>query len=252
MQPAHLLTINGVTRDVYDDAGQGPTILFLHGNSSQWQHWAPQLRSFAGRYRCVAFDQRGFGTAEAPEGTSLTAMADDAAALCAALGIGTVFAVGLSMGGAVAQVLALRHPALSTAFAAAPPSLPVAPGGPVPTREQLRGALELSFSAAFRQEEPALVGRLLDECLETDLATLGRFAVEDVADFDPAQVTTPALVIAGSADILAPAAGLRILALSLPHAEYLEIAGSGHWLNIEQPEVFDAAVTAFFDRHPHR
>lgn len=206
MQPTHSLTINGITRAVYDDAGQGPTILFLHGNSSRWQHWAPQLRSLAGKYRCVAFDQRGFGTASGPDGASLTAMADDAAALCAALGLGPVFVVGLSMGGAVAQVLASRHPALITAFvAAAPPSLPVAPGGPVPTREQLRAALALSFGAEFKAAQPVLVERLLDECLETDLATLGNFAVADVADFDPAQITTPALIVAGSADLLAPA-----------------------------------------------
>lgn len=99
--------------------GEGEAILFLHGNASRWQHWDPQLAAFSGRYRCAAFDQRGFGASSPLRGTSLTQMADDTAALCATLEIGRAVAVGLSMGGGVAEVLAARHPALVTGLVVA-------------------------------------------------------------------------------------------------------------------------------------
>ena len=249
MDATRTMTINGAQFPVYD-AGTGQTLLFLHGNSSRWQHWEPQLRAFSGRYRCVAPDLRGFGGTVAPQGTSLTQMADDVAALCAALGIARVAAIGLSRGGAVAEVLALRHPALVDAVvAAAPSTLPVPPGGPVPTREGLRAVLELSFSEPMRREQPQVIERLIEDCLATDLATLHGFATDDVADFDPARLTTPTLIVAGSADLLAPAAPLRALAEALLRGEFREIAGSGHWLNWEQPERFDALAEDFLRRY---
>lgn len=258
MNATRTIAINGMQTTLHD-VGYGPPLIFLHGNSSRWQHWAPQFESFADRFRCIAFDQRGFGTTVAPSGMTLTQMADDTAAVCAALGIEKVAAVGLSLGGAVAEVLALRHPALTAAIvAAAPPTLPVVPVGkegeerPVPSREQFRALLDLSFSAAMKRERPAFVERLIEEVLETDLTRLAHFTVADVADFDPARIATPALIIGGNEDNLAPVGPLRDLAAALPNGEYLEIAGSGHWLNIEQPGVFDAAVWGFLRRVGYR
>ncbi len=208
------------------------------------------MRAFGGHHRCVACDQRRFGATVAPQGTSLTQLADDAAALCAALGIARTAVVGLSMGGAVAQVLTLRHPALVAAIVvAASSTLPVPPGGPVPTREGLRAVRELSFSAPMRRAQPATVARIIEECPGTDLAILRHFATDDGADFDPARLATPTLVVAGGADILAPAPPLRALAEALPHGAFRELAGSGHWLNWEQPAVFAAAVETFLGRH---
>jgi pimeloyl-ACP methyl ester carboxylesterase len=254
MENTRTITLNGM-RTTLHDAGDGAPLLFLHGNSSRWQHWKPQLDSFAGQFRCLAFDQRGFGTTVAPPGMSLTRMADDAAALCRELGLARVAAIGLSMGGAVAEVLALRHPALTAAIvAAAPPALPVPealPAGaerPVPSRDDFRALFDVSFSARFKVEHPDLVERLIADCLETDLSNLRHFETVDVADFDPARIATPALIIGGSEDALAPVGPLRGLAAALPRGEYFEIAGSGHWLNVEQPGVFHVAVGAFLRR----
>lgn len=84
---ARIVDIGDARLSVYD-AGSGQSIVFLHGNASRWQHWEPQLRALSNRFRCIAFDQCGYG-ASSPltSSNSLSRMADDAAAVCQVLGV---------------------------------------------------------------------------------------------------------------------------------------------------------------------
>ncbi len=242
--------------NVYD-GGAGPALLFLHGNASRWQHWGPQLRALTPQFRCIAFDFRGYGrSGPLPRSNSLSLMADDAAALCGALGVGPVSVVGLSMGGAVAQMLALRHPQLVAGLVAAGPPLiatpPETPSEQRPqlTAEMLRGMFGASFSPAFAERNPELVTRTIEELLETDIATIRSFSFDDLPLFDLGRIAAPALVIAGELDALAPPATVRQIAQAMPTARYLELAGAGHMLNLEAEETFTAAVVDFIREHP--
>jgi pimeloyl-ACP methyl ester carboxylesterase len=93
--------------------GQGPDVLLIAGLGDPAEAWQPQLDGLADRYRLTAFDNRGAGRTPLPEGPlSAAAMADDAAALMRALEVPRAHVAGFSMGSAIAQELALRHPEL--------------------------------------------------------------------------------------------------------------------------------------------
>ena len=93
--------------------GQGPDVLLIAGLGDPVEAWQPQLDGLSDRYLLTAFDNRGAGRTPLPEGPlSASTMADDAAALLRALEIPNAHVVGFSMGSAIAQELALRHPEL--------------------------------------------------------------------------------------------------------------------------------------------
>jgi pimeloyl-ACP methyl ester carboxylesterase len=101
----------------YADTGQGPPLLFLNGLSGDHLYWMGQLRYFSsGRkgpaYRCLALDNRDAGQSTyAAETYTIADLADDVAGFLQALGLPPAHVVGLSLGGMIAQELALRHPA---------------------------------------------------------------------------------------------------------------------------------------------
>src|SRR3954468_21715952 len=93
--------------------GSGPDVLLIAGLGDPAEAWQPQLDALADRYRLTAFDNRGVGRSPLPDRPLLVAtMADDAAALLRALDVPSAHVAGFSMGSAIAQELALRHPRL--------------------------------------------------------------------------------------------------------------------------------------------
>jgi len=103
----------------YDRRGSGPPIIFVQGVGVAGCGWAPQVATFADRYTCVAYDNRGLGDSRAHVATPLTvdALADDAIALCTGLDLGPAHWVGHSLGGVIAQRVALRRPELVRSLA---------------------------------------------------------------------------------------------------------------------------------------
>ena len=91
-------------------AGAGPPILFLHGLGGNHRSWDHQLLALSSRYLCVAWAMPGYGRSATSEPYGFPALASAAAGLVAHLGRGPATIVGHSMGGFVAQELALRHP----------------------------------------------------------------------------------------------------------------------------------------------
>ena len=251
---ARIINIDDASLSVYD-AGSGKSIVFLHGNASRWQHWEPQLQVLSNQFRCIAFDQRGYG-ASSPltSPNSLSRMADDAAAVCQALEVDHAYFVGLSMGGAVAIAVALRHPALVDGLVlAAPPLIPLEPVEiPEITLEFVRSSVIANFGPKI-QQQPELAQRLLQEHLETNIETVRNFSTHDFPQMDSTRIDAPALVIAGELDPAAPPATLKQLAEKLQNATYLEFPETGHYLNIEESEAFTAAIIRFIEEHPpHR
>ncbi|MFD6421120.1 alpha/beta fold hydrolase [Streptomyces sp. NPDC060198] len=111
--------VNGVELNVAL-AGSGPAVLLLHGFPHTWEVWTDVIAGLSGRYRVIAPDLRGFGassgTGSGYDGTGsgydAGTLAEDAAALLAALGVSSAAVVGIDAGTAVAFLLALRRPAL--------------------------------------------------------------------------------------------------------------------------------------------
>jgi pimeloyl-ACP methyl ester carboxylesterase len=97
----------------YQERGDGEPLLLIMGTGADHTFWAAQVPAFAEKYRVVVYDARGVGQSETvapPKGCTMAVMADDAAALLAALDIPSAHVSGLSLGSTVAQELALRHP----------------------------------------------------------------------------------------------------------------------------------------------
>jgi 3-oxoadipate enol-lactonase len=95
----------------YDDAGQGDPVVFLNGLAGDHLYWRGQVRTFSNRFRCVALDNRDAGqSAYATQSYTMADLAADVACLLDALALPPAHLVGLSLGGMIAQEVALAHP----------------------------------------------------------------------------------------------------------------------------------------------
>ena len=245
------------------EQGDGTPVLLLGGLGDAHDAWAFQLKGELPRsHRLIAPDNRGTGSSPLPpDGTSIPAMAQDAAAVLRALDAGPAHVAGFSGGGAIAQELALRDPELVRSL--------VLVGTWCRPDAHLR-ALGLTLLALMEHAPPDVFLEVLLRWVYTDRAHEdGRVAAwldEALAGPPPApeglvqylrsalehdtadalrSVGVPALVIHGDADpIFAPDCA-RELAARLPRARLEILAGESHQPFQEVPERFDALVGAF-------
>lgn len=104
------MSANGVDLWV-EQEGQGDDVLFISGLADEGACWVDQVAGLEGSYRITTFDNRGVGRSSTPDGPfQISDFAADAAALMDDLGLEHAHVVGSSMGGAIAQELALTHP----------------------------------------------------------------------------------------------------------------------------------------------
>jgi pimeloyl-ACP methyl ester carboxylesterase len=228
-----------------------PTVLLLHGWTVNADvAWYPTFAAVGRRHRVVAPDLRGHGRGIRPPGgrVRLADAADDLAALCAELGVDRAFVVGYSMGGAVAQLLWRRHPALvaglvlcSTArhFRGGPASGLLAHGQTALARVLRASPVAGQWAMARMVNGKVDRGRYADwiraELLRGDPSLL-LSAGASIGRFDSSAwigtVDVPAAVIVTTRDHTVPTARQRGLAAALP--------GAGTW-DVDGPH--NAAVT---------
>jgi pimeloyl-ACP methyl ester carboxylesterase len=248
-----------------EQVGQGPDVLLIGGLGDTVESWQFQLDGLADRYRLTVFDNRGAGRTVLPAGAiSAKAMADDAAAVLQALGIGSAHVAGFSMGSAIAQELALRHPELVrslvlTSTYARPDAL---------WRSQLsfwRWLVEVApserafFEAFFtwvytpRAHADGSVDQIVEEGLpfphpqsvEAFQAQVEVCVAHDTAD-RLAEIAAPTLVLSGDLDSILPPRFGRAVATAIPDARFEVMAGEAHQPFQEAPEEWNARVDAFW------
>jgi 3-oxoadipate enol-lactonase len=209
-------------------------------------------------------DHRGHGESACPPGPyTLDDLVDDAARLIREWGRGPVIYVGLSMGGMVAQGLAIRHPELVRAIVLANTTArnpeaakpiwaeriaTVEANGMAPLVD---ATLERWLTASFRAAQPALVESvraLLQRCDPRGYVACSH-AVANVDWLDRLHtIRCPTLVIAGRHDAGTTPAMAQAIADRVPGAQQLELLEAAHLSVIEQPQHFAALVTAFLQR----
>jgi len=228
--------------------------------------WQPQLPAFAKRRRVIALDNRGTGRSPKPPGPySIAGMADDVVAVMDRFGIESAPVLGHSMGGYVAQELALRHPSrvrslvLVGTAAGGPDSVPVPKetldiwlaNAELPPREYVRATMWLSFAHGWTDEHPAEYEAFIESRLEHPTPPEAWRAQFDAASrwIDSArpieEIRVPALVVHGDADRVVPVDNGREIARRMPDAVLRELPGRGHVLNLEEPAEFNEIVLDF-------
>ena len=245
--------------------GEGPDVLLIAGLGDSAEAWQPQLDGLSDRYRLTAYDNRGVGRTPLPDGRlSAASMADDAAALLRALDVPAAHVAGFSMGSAIAQELAIRHPELVRSLVLV--STYARPDALLRTQFAFWRWLaeaapsERAFFEAFftwvytpRAHADGTVGQIIDEALafphqqsvEAFQAQVDACLTHDTAG-RLSQITAPTLVLAGELDIILPPRLSRLVAEAIPNARFELMPGEAHQPFQEIPDRFNARVDAFW------
>lgn len=240
-----------------------PPVFLAPSLGTTWEIWDDVAAGLARDYRVVRFDTRGHGRSPVPPGPyTMPELARDVEALAASLGIEQFAMVGLSLGGAIAQQLAVTSPSRITA-AVLCCTVPVFgdPSAWVERAELVRssGMSVLAeatkgrwFNERFRAEDPEQVDRLIAMITSVDpegyascCEALGGFDIRDQLG----RIAAPTRVIAGADDPVATAAACDQMAAAIPGSDLVVIEDASHIANVAQPTEFQRAVTEHLDKH---
>ncbi|HET9718015.1 MAG TPA: alpha/beta hydrolase [Pseudolabrys sp.] len=258
----------------YEESGKGLPILFVHEFAGDHRSWEPQLRALGRRYRCIAYAARGYSPSDIPtdpDSYSYLHVMRDAVAVLDHLGIDKAHVVGLSMGGYTALQVALNYPHRVR-------SLVLAGAGSGSERwytdefhkrsHELALQFEREGSAKVAQsygkspnripfeiKDPRGFSEFLKQLAEHDAQgsahTARGFqgARPSLYDFEMAirQLKTPALIVVGDEDdrCIEPALFLKN---AIPASGLLVLPKTGHAVNLEEPALFNQAVSEFLSR----
>lgn len=238
-------------------SGRAP-VLFLHGLGGDRITWLYQAREFCREFPVVTVDLRGHGASSRVGGDfTIAEMARDVARLLRQLGVERVHTVGLSMGGMVAQQLALDHPHAVASLVL----VDTACGIPAELDEAAKAALQFiedntmatvaatRITAAFSDAVDDTIRKyFIDRVARNDKTSYERAARATYA-FDVrnrlGEIAVPALVVVGMQDRTLPPPLSEELAQRIRGARLVRIEGGAHLSNIERPDEFNRAVLEF-------
>jgi pimeloyl-ACP methyl ester carboxylesterase len=240
----------------YLEAGAGRPVVLIHGAGGRAEVWSPQLTGLADVARMIAVDLPGHGATQGEGCQEVERYAAWVAGLLDALEGGRPVLVGHSMGGAIAQTLALGDPARYAGLVL------------VGTGARLR---VLARILQLFREGPALASDLVGSLSYSPLTppgavveaeralretgaavTLGDFLACDRFDLMGrlGDLRLPTLVVVGRDDRLTPPKYAAYLAQSIPAARLVEVDGAGHFPQLEQPAAVNAALRGFLAALP--
>ena len=254
----------------YLRTGVGPAVLLIQGAGVIGEGWRPQIDGWQHRFTCVAFDNRGIGHSTFSGGRlTVEAMAADALAIADAERLERFHVAGHSMGGLVAQHLALHapHRVLSLALVCTfrrgreaarltPPILWTALRTHVGTRAMRRRAftrlvmprayVEDVGEAKLAQDLARLFGRDLADSPSIVMQQVRAMARFDLSGRLHELGRIPTLVLSAAHDRIAPPRYGRRLAASIPGSSYVEIDGAGHAVTIQCAQQVNDRLAAHF------
>lgn len=250
----------------YVESGEGTPILFIHGLAGDHTAWLPQIDAYNRANRVIAFDNRGAGAStQLDEPVSTLDLARDTIGLIEHLGVESAHIVGRSMGGAIAEHIALERPELVRSLVLCASFAKLDPLG-IRVLRNMREALEWRgswqdharhsvqnflghrfFNSQQQQVSriealiggedrlPACYSRQNDACLEHD--TLDRIA----------SITCPTLIMGGSNDPICSPTATRWMSDRIPNSRTVIFDGCSHFFLIEQAEKFMSELRTWFN-----
>ncbi len=261
----------------YSRTGDGPPALLIQGVGVIGNGWTPQVEGLRGRFTLVSFDNRGIGASVNRDGRlTIEDMAADALAILDAEGIDRVHVAGHSMGGVIAQALALQAPtrikslAFLCTFARGKdgskvtlPMLATALRMRIGTRAKRRSAfLELIMPERYLEQvdRPALAAQL-EPLFGHDLAEQPPIVMEQLRAMSKYDAgarlreleTIPTLVVSATDDrIASPGDRTRARRGRYPGSKYVEIAEAAHGLPIHRPAETNALLAEHWKQAERR
>ena len=254
------LRTNGI--DIhYDVEGEGPWLVLAHSLATDLTLWNDQMAALTPHFRVLRFDCRGHGRSSAPDMPyDFAVLAADALGLMDALGVERAHFCGISLGGMIAQYVALAAPARIDKLVLVSTTSGYPPEARVLWAERIAAVrangieplvgptLERWFTAPFRQTNPAAmarIGALIRATPGEGYIGCGyAIAGLDTTERLP-QLRCPTLVIVGAADAGTPPGMGRRIADQVSGARFESIAAASHLCNIEQATVFNRLLTDF-------
>ena len=258
------VTVGGVELNVLVEGPEGaPHLTFSHSLASDLHMWDPQAEALCERFRILRFDTRGHGASAVPSAPyTLDQLVGDALGVLDELGVETTTFIGLSMGGIIAQGLALEHPSRLDGIVVAN-SVAEWPEGAETmwadrislARSEGMGAhvavtLERWLTPATRERGGPLLEAIKAQIEATPVeGYVGCAEALSRLDYTPrlAEITVPSLLIAGSHDPATTPAAMQAMHGALSESTYVEL-DAAHLSNLERPDEFTAALSAFLGR----
>jgi pimeloyl-ACP methyl ester carboxylesterase len=263
----------------YIEKGHGPTVLFVHGSLSDYSYWQDQVRSFALRYRAVAYSRRYNYPNDNPDQVGYSAITDaeDLSKLIDALHLGRVYIVGHSYGALTALFLAKSHPEKIRAMVLAEPpavsllqhlSFPdtragedafadiqsrmIAPMRSAFGRGDTNGGVAAFIDYVFAKPgawdamSPEARLETLKDAHEWQVMMTSGVLFPEIKVEDVREIKVPTLLISGGQSYAFLGLIDRELERKLPHAQRIVFADAGHQMWLAHPEECRADAEAFF------
>ncbi|KRF67824.1 hypothetical protein ASG99_13595 [Bacillus sp. Soil768D1] len=251
----------------YEVHGQGDPLLLIMGlgyNSLSWHRTLPTL---AKRFKVIVFDNRGVGKSSKPEQPySIEMMAEDARAVLDAVSVDSAHVYGISMGGMIAQRLAITYPervrslVLGCTTAGGTTHIQPAPeiSALMVSRASLTGsprdnawlAAPIVYSQAFIEKHPELIHEDIQKRIEiitppsAYLSQLQACLTHDTSN-ELDKINIPTLIIHGDADNLVPYENGNMLAECIQGSQFHTVSGAGHIYITEATEEANDKVIQF-------
>jgi pimeloyl-ACP methyl ester carboxylesterase len=252
----------------HEESGSGPAVVWIPGTGLHGTSWAPQTAHFADRHRCLTVDLRGAGSTGPLDGLTVADLAADVAGWMDAADVGPAVVVGLSLGSAVAQELALARPDLVRALGLVATWSSTAREHHIRRHFESRlyalekGPLDVFAQFAFWMSAPAVVDR------ETDLQARVEALLAEHTSRNPegtaahfradlahetrdrlGTLTCPTLVVHGDQDLITLPWYNRDVAAAIPGARLETIVDAGHLSWLERPAELNALLEPFIVEH---
>jgi pimeloyl-ACP methyl ester carboxylesterase len=260
--------LDGHTRLYWEAKGRGDPVLLVHGLGLSGGAWWRTVDALAPAMRVITFDHRGIGRSRSWTYAYTTeAMADDAVSILDDLAIDRVHLYGFSLGGMVAQQIALRHPARVRSLvlgathsgsrrAAAPDPEVVAfirRRGRMPSREAAWASVPYNYGPRCRAEHVDRIADDIERRLRNPFNERAYRAQLLAASLHNCfgrleRIAAPTLVVHGARDRMIPVANARMTAERVPGARLTILDDAGHLYPTEEPGV-DEAIGEFFHEH---
>lgn len=248
-----------------DGAPTRPWLVFSHSLACDLTMWDEQAAEFSRALNVLRYDTRGHGASSAPAGDySLEMLADDLNALLEALKIPRCHFVGLSLGGMVGQMAALRWPLRIASLTLADTTSRYAPESRAMWEQRIAAAstpqgmnaivpatIERWFTAGFRRMRPDVTAKIGAQIRATPVEGYigcARAIARLSLTARLGAIACPTLVVVGDEDHATPFSAAEEIARAIHGARLERIAGAAHLSAVEQPDRFNAVLRDFLLR----